>query len=232
MGQVKYTCSYPDMHTFNNSGTKATLYKQSADAMPGNGVVMGVYHDVYAGIDASIRGQSIIVSFILTDAAGNSATIVSTVQVPTTSPAYIRLGGHPGAVNIDYNNLVRVKLGGTNKLVTRKDYECPVTINYRQPFENYTDREIIAGETYIKAAHMQELWLNINIIRQGYALPALNPPEFRAGYTSLAGWADHIQEMRAAIDETGRSHEAWLPITENKPRADVMEQLRRVVAAL
>lgn len=232
MGQLKYTGTYPDLYTFNDSRAKASLVNKLTDTLPGNGVVLGVYHEVYAGIDASIRGQSVSVSFTLTDAAGNSVTIVSTVTAPTQSPAYIRFGGAPGATNVDFNNLVRVKLGGTSKLATRKEHECPLYINYRTPFEAYTDAEIIAGKTPIKAAHMLELWENINIMRQGYALPVHAHADIRAGYTSLGGWADHIHEMRAAIDEIGQSHEAWLTITQNKPRADVIMQLRRVVAAL
>lgn len=232
MGQLKYSGNYPDMYTFNHGSAKAALINHRTDTLPENGVVLGVYHEIYCGIDASIRGQNVTASFTLTDAAGNSVTIVSTAIAPTTSPAYIRFGGPPGASNIDYNNLERVKLGGTSKLVTRKDHECPLYINYRTPFEAYTDAEIIAGKTPIKAAHMLELWENINIMRQGYALPVHAHADIRAGYTSLGGWADHIQEMRAAIDEIGQSHETWLAITQNKPRADVIMQLRRVVAAL
>lgn len=232
MGQLKYSGTYPDLYTFNDGRTKATLIKYITDAFPADGVLMAVIHEIYAGIDKSIRGQSVTASFTLTDADGNSATVVCTAIAPTQSPAYIRFVGHPGASNIDYNRLVRVKLGGTDKLVTRKDHECPLYINYRTPFEAYTDLEVIAGQTPIKAAHMLELWENINIMRQGYALPVHVHADIKAGYTSLGGWADHIQEMRAAIDEIGTSHEAWLTITENKPRADVIMQLRRVVAAL
>lgn len=232
MGQLTYSGTYPDLYTFNDGRTKATLINHRTDALPANGVVMGVFHEVYAGIDASIRGKSVTATFTLTDAAGNSVTIVSTVTAPTTSPAYIRFGGHPGASNIDYNNLVRVKLGGTSKLVTRKDYTCPLYINYREPLEEYTDPVIIAGETPVKAVHILELQENINIIRQGYALSEYSFSELRAGYTDLKWWQPHVNQLRYAIDQIGVEHETWLTITENRPRADVIEQLRRVVAAL
>ena len=232
MGQIIYSGSYPDMLTFNSGRTKGNFTKQNTDTVPANGVVVAVVHEVYCGVDASIRGKSVSANFTITDEIGRSANVECKGIAPTQSPAYIKLVGHPDTKLIDFNTLARVKLGGTDKLVTRKDHNCPLYINYRLPLETYTDPEIIAGETPIKAVHMLELQENINIIRQGYALSDYKFSAIRAGYTSLGGWADHIREMRAAIDAIGESHEAWLTITENKPRADVMAQMRRVVDAL
>ncbi len=232
MGQLIYSGSYPDMYTFNNSKTEGTFTKQNADAVPANGVVVAVVHEVYCGVDASIRGQSVSVNFTIYDQIGRSANVECTAIAPTTSPAYIKLVGHPDTKIIDFNTLARVKLGGTNKLVTREDFNCPLYVNYRLPLETYTDPEIIAGKTPIKAVHMLELQENINIMRQGYTLSDYEFSAIRAGYTSLGGWADHIREMRAAIDEIGESHEEWLLLEVNQPRADIMAQMRRVVNAL
>ena len=96
----------------------------------------------------------------------------------------------------------------------------------------YTDTVLTAGQTRIKAVHMTQLQQNINTLRVAYGFTAYSFTAIKAGYTSLGGWLDHITEMRAAIDGMGRDHEAWIVITENRPSAAVMEQLRRVVAAL
>lgn len=96
----------------------------------------------------------------------------------------------------------------------------------------YTDPTIVANETKVKAIHMLELQSNINTMRTGRGLSAYTFAEIRAGYTSLAGWNNHIKEMRTAIDAMTTNHEAWLPLGENAPRAEVIMQLRRVVDSL
>ena len=96
----------------------------------------------------------------------------------------------------------------------------------------YTDTVLTAGQTRIKAVHMTQLQQNINTLRVAYGFTAYSFTAIKAGYTSLGGWLGHITEMRAAIDGMGRDHEAWIVITENRPSAAVMEQMRRVVAAL
>lgn len=96
----------------------------------------------------------------------------------------------------------------------------------------YTDPTIVANETKVKAVHMLELQNNINILRGGIGLSAYTFTNIQAGYTSLAGWNSHIKEMRTAIDGITTNHEAWLTLGENAPRAEVIMQLRRVVAAI
>ena len=231
MSSVVYSSAYSSQLTFSNPA-KAALSGPLAGSLPANGVVMGVFYKVYAGVDSSIRGKAVSVSFKLTDSAGRSVTWTGTITAPTSSPTWVEFGGALPANNVDFNNLRNIELGGTNKLVTRTGQNCPLTINWREPLANYTDPEIIAGKTPIKAVHMAELRENINIIRVGYGLAECSFAQIAAGYTSLGGWLDHITEMRAAIDETGAAHEDWILLEVNCPRADVIQQLRRVVAAL
>lgn len=122
----------------------------------------------------------------------------------------------------------------TNKINFRDGCTYVLEITYTLPPEliAYTDPTLTAGETHIKAVHMTELQTNINLQRGGLALAAWPFETIRAGYTSLAGWTAHVEEMRAAIDDTGVQHEAWIEIAENCPTAAVIEQLRRVVEAL
>lgn len=111
------------------------------------------------------------------------------------------------------------------------DYSEPLQ-RVRPLLESYTDDPLIAGETRVKAVHMLELQTNINRLREGERLPAYDFTAIVAGRTGLAGWSERIAELRAAIDETGLTHEAWIPLEINSPRADVLTQLRTVVAAL
>lgn len=98
--------------------------------------------------------------------------------------------------------------------------------------EGFTDSPLVAGETPIKAIHMQELQDRVATLRAFYGLSAYGFSTIIAGQTSLAGWTSHVLELRAAIDEIGKEHAAWLAIPENRPRADVLEQLREVVLSL
>lgn len=96
----------------------------------------------------------------------------------------------------------------------------------------YTDPEILPGITEVKAVHITELQTNINLVRAAANYAPVEFTVFRASYTSLGGWNTHITELRSAIDGMGISHETWLALGENCPRADVLMQLRRVVEAV
>lgn len=96
----------------------------------------------------------------------------------------------------------------------------------------FTDATLTPGATYVKALHMQELQDRVSTLRAFYGLSAYPFTTIVEGQTSLAGWTTHVNEIRAAIDGIGKSHETWLTITENKPRADVIQQLRDVVLSL
>lgn len=98
----------------------------------------------------------------------------------------------------------------------------------------WTDSPIIAGVTRIKAVHMTELQTNILWQREALGLnEVMLFSTVRAGYTSLAQWTAHVQEMRAAIDDAGCTPPGgWLPIDVNRPTAAVMQQLREAVEAM
>lgn len=93
----------------------------------------------------------------------------------------------------------------------------------------FTDSPLVVGVTPVKALHMLELQDRINTLRGFYGLSAyaFSPIDARG----IAGWTTHVNELRAAFDEIGKSHEAWIAISVNCPRADVIEQLRAVVLA-
>lgn len=104
------------------------------------------------------------------------------------------------------------------------------------PLAGFTDSVLTAGTTPIKAIHMQELQNRVATLRTFYGLSAYKFTTIVSGQTSLAGWTAHVLEIRSAIDEVaakkGVTHAAWLTITENKPRVNVMQQLRDVVLSL
>lgn len=96
----------------------------------------------------------------------------------------------------------------------------------------YTDPTIVPYETPVKAVHMLELQTNINLMRVALGFEEYAFADMRAHYTSLGEWSERIKAMRAAIDEMASDHDAWLPLGANSPRADVIMQLRQVVAAI
>ena len=102
--------------------------------------------------------------------------------------------------------------------------------NYTPPdLVEYTDPDLVQGETYVKAVHMTELHTNVNLIRTARKLSGYNFTSIVAMETSLAGWNNHVLEIRSAIDEMNLEHENWVKLAENYPRLDVLLQLRRVV---
>lgn len=99
-------------------------------------------------------------------------------------------------------------------------------------FVPYTDPNPVAGETYVKAVHMTELQENVNRLRIAKGLTAYAFTAITAMQTSLAGWNAHVLEIRAALDEVSTEHDAWLALDVNRPRLDVLLQLRSMVEVL
>jgi hypothetical protein len=98
--------------------------------------------------------------------------------------------------------------------------------------EGFTDSPLVAGETPVKALHMQELQDRVNTLREFYGLSAYGFTAITGVATALKDWTAHVNEIRAAVDEIGEEHVAWIAIPVNCPRADVIEQLRAVILAI
>lgn len=98
-----------------------------------------------------------------------------------------------------------------------------------QPIEEYTDSTIVVGETLVKAIHMTELQNNINMLLNFYHLTLQDLTSIISQETGLAGWTNHVNEIRNAIDFLTTSHTEWLDIPVNCPRADIIQQLRDVI---
>lgn len=97
---------------------------------------------------------------------------------------------------------------------------------------DFTDSPLVAGQTYVKALHMQELQDRANTLRGFYGLKAYSFSKVTGGATDLKHWTTHVNEIRAAVDEIGKSHAAWISFSVNCPRADVIEQLRAVILSM
>jgi len=110
-----------------------------------------------------------------------------------------------------------------------------------------TEDQIFKGEL-VKAAHINNLREAIALVHNAYLDDELvwESGWVEAGTTPTSGWKDHVEEMRAELDRvitaintwdsqaTDCLVEApeWIPITGTQPRADVMEQLRTVIASI
>lgn len=150
------------------------------------------------------------------------------VQAPETY-AEVR---PPAAVGHMYKFRVRT-VGSAGSNGASDWVECASTLKkIAAPLVVYTDPIITPEITKVKAAHITELQTNINLVRRAALLLAYEFTAIRAGYTDLNGWNAHIEELREAIDGVGVSHETWLALGANCPRADVLVQLRRVVEAV
>lgn len=93
----------------------------------------------------------------------------------------------------------------------------------------FTDDPLVSGETRIKAVHMTELQELAGIICTCYDYFDISFDSITAGVTSIGKWSQHVNEIRQAIDDLGISHENWIEISENRPTAEVMQQLRDVL---
>lgn len=116
----------------------------------------------------------------------------------------------------------------------------------RIDFDNvdYTDSEIIAGTTIIKAAHITELQNAFDVVRAGYGLNAYIWTACTAQITQTALWSTHIAELQACAREIANFINAWdtesasfhvkLPtlLTSPAPAANVLMQLRSILATL
>ena len=118
----------------------------------------------------------------------------------------------------------------------------PLSISYTVPV--YTDPEIIAGTSIVKAVDITELQMRLALIREAYGMDeywftACLPQE-----TSLNLWNTHVSEIHECIREIVSVINSWdlespswaliLPtlITSTGPSAAVMQQLRQIITML
>lgn len=95
----------------------------------------------------------------------------------------------------------------------------------------FTDPTLIVGKTDVKAVHITELQSIMNDILLPFM--GMNVVTFTKleRDSDAKHWGDHVQEIKAAIDSTGFSHEAWVTM-QDEVTADVIEQLRRIVKSM
>ena len=98
--------------------------------------------------------------------------------------------------------------------------------------DGFTDSPLVAGESYVKALHMQELQDRTNTLREFYGMSRYDFSVIVGGETGLKNWTEHVNEIRTAVDEINTEHDAWITFNVNCPRADVIEQLRAVILAM
>ena len=181
------------------------------------------------GSDADGHAQTIAVSGYTPSSSGNQAVGKKIVLRRSSALA---AGGQ--AISAAATDALGVSSAAADRMYT---YAVP----------SWTDPALTVGTTPIKAAHMNELRTIINNVRAYYGMAAYAWAQtITAGSTSLAGWTSHVTELRTAIDQivalvngwdTGStthniSLPAWIAITENKPTAAVINQLRAAIPLL
>lgn len=96
-------------------------------------------------------------------------------------------------------------------------------------FSAWTEPEMTARVTHIRAALITEIREHVNVIRAFYGLADAGFTEIVAGKTGIAKWAALIQEIRDAVDEITLDHEAWNLLEAGRPRIMHVAQLRRII---
>lgn len=180
-----------------------------------------------AGTANSIRGYRIC-SYDSTDGGKTWDNFQTICEVETTATLGATSVDAP-AIGTQRKFLVYTLSAVSEEYDSPGAAESPVVVGGHPALEGFTDPVLTAGVTMVKALHMQELQDRVTTMRQYYGLGRYEFSNIVAGETGLGRWTDHVMEIRAAIDEIGLQHETWLAIPENKPRVDVMMQLREVI---
>lgn len=98
-------------------------------------------------------------------------------------------------------------------------------------FGAWTDPTLSVGGD-LRAVHMTEMQERIKTIRSFYGLSAAAFTTITGGVTLAADWADHIAQIRTAIDGITTDHAAWITATAGEPAIAVMNQLRNIIDSL
>lgn len=101
----------------------------------------------------------------------------------------------------------------------------------------FTDPILTAGQTFVKAIHINELRTRINTLRAYYGLSAYGWSATPvAGETGLVSWRDHVLELRSALADVyayvGLDAPAWTDLPVNCPKAIAIDELREAVQAI
>ncbi len=119
------------------------------------------------------------------------------------------------------------------------------TVVYSYAVKSYTDADLIAGSTAVKAAHITELRAVLDDICDYYGIArTVWAQSVAANVTSLLGWVSHVTEIQNTITRIAAYINDWdaetsslnvtLPVflTATSPTASVITQLREIVKLL
>jgi len=245
------------------SGTRATYRKYQ---MRTRGAAGADYYSTWKAVSNTVRRNSAPAVPVVTGPSANSTIYNSTPRILATvgadtdgnAQAVTASGYTPSSAG---NQAVGKKLvlrrtsayteGAQSVSVSSTDIfgigSGVVSRSFTYTAPSWTDATLTGGATKIKAAHINELRTAVNNIRAYYGLAAKAWAEtITAGSTGLAGWKDHVLEMRSAIDDivslvngwdtASSTHNipaiSWLAIPTNTPSKAVIDQLRAVIPTL
>lgn len=167
-------------------------------------------------------------------------TLVSTGWTPSRR-------GYPGdhiylRKNSSYTGSAAETVTITETDERMRSVQTALAVHYAAPI--YTNPEIIAGTTIVKAADITDLQTYLSDIRRAYNMEEFTFTPCVPQKTSLTLWPTHIAELQACIREIQSYINSWdtesptyaiiLPtmITATGPSAAVMQQLRQIVTML
>ena len=181
-----------------------------------------------------------------TDADGHAQTIALTGYSASTSGNLA-----PGKKVVMRRSAALTEAGTQNISITATDTlgaaSGSTTRSFSYATAAWTDSQLVANTTPVKASHLQELRNALDQVRTYYGLaPYAWAETLVAGATSLAGWTGNILELRTSMEDVaalvnGWDNESsthnislpdWIPIPVNKPTAVVMTQIRDAILLL
>lgn len=233
-----------NIYAESKPATKVTVEKTFNFALPNGASVKSAkvcvdsMSSTYGAEVSTINGVSVgVKSGVSVDVAiGNADTSITIPFVfQSNSPAHDHFTDNSGTwlgnsfwvVDYLYNQIAKdhegvLQYSGVYLLI---DYDPALE------FSGWTDDPLVVGETFVKAVHMTELqqWTAVLSEYADNGTPTFT--EAVPGETSLALWLSQVQEIRAVLDVVSPNHEAWIDVSVNCPRADVMTQIRKIIVA-
>lgn len=127
------------------------------------------------------------------------------------------------------------------------EYSSSVTVSRTITVQPSPFEEIIPNVTHVKASHIIAIRTAVNTVRNYYGMTAFSWSKgIVVGVTEVRDWVFHVIEIRLALNpiidlinnyncESSTFDVdafAWIPLTNGRPKADVMNQIHALILCL
>ena len=210
-------CTAPETCSVSPTISTDTSTLSWSESEDGDGNTVTGYQIEYAySEDGSVFGEW--------SALGESSALFITVEAPDTAGAYYRY--RVRAIGTQGESYASAWTQSSNTL--RKAHDT---------LDEFTDPVLISQVTPIKAIHITEMQDRVNTLLSFYGYDTVGFTSVIAGVTPISMWAEHITQIRDAIDSMQVTHDDWIELgstseNESHPTVDVIYQLRDIIMAI